>query len=33
MLKVVESLDRRMSLGVRVHLNEAEPLAATRVTV
>ena len=33
MLKVVESLDRRLSLGVRVHLDEAKPPAASRVTV
>ena len=30
---VIESLDRCLSLGVRVHLDEAEPLAAARVTV
>ena len=30
---IIESLDRRLSLGVRVHLDEAEPLAASRVTV
>ena len=31
--EVVESLDRRLSLGVRVHLDEAKPSAASRVTV
>ena len=30
---IMESLDRCLSLGVRVHLNEAEPLAAARVSV
>ena len=30
---IMESLDRCLSLGVRVHLNEAEPLAAARVLV
>ena len=30
---IMESLDRCLSLGVRVHLDEAEPLAASRVTV
>ena len=30
---VIESLDRSLSLGVGVHLDEAEPLAAARVTV
>ena len=30
---IIESLDRCLSLGVRVHLDEAEPLAASRVTV
>ena len=29
----VESLDGCVSLGVRVHLDETEPLAASRVTV
>ena len=33
MLVVVESLDRRLSLGVRVHLHEAEPLRAVRIPV
>ena len=30
---IIESLDRRLGLGVGVHLDEAEPLAAARVTV
>ena len=30
---IMESLDRCLSLGVRVHLYEAEPLAAACVTV
>ena len=30
---IMESLDRRLGFGVRVHLDEAEPLAAARVTV
>ena len=30
---IIESLDRCLSLGVRVHLDETEPLAAPRVTV
>ena len=30
---IMESLDRCLSLGVGVHLDEAEPLAAARVTV
>ena len=33
MLVAVESLDRRLSLGVRVHLDETEPPAAPRVTI
>lgn len=33
MLVVVESLDRRLSLGVRVHLDEAEPLRAVRIPI
>ena len=30
---IVESLDRSLSLGVGVHLDEAEPLAAPHITV
>ena len=30
---IMEALDRCLSLGVRVHLDEAKPLAAARVTV
>ena len=30
---IIESLDRCLSLGVRVHLDKTEPLAAARVTV
>ena len=33
MFVVIESLDRSLSLGVGVHLDEAEPLATARVTV
>src|SRR3954447_16180014 len=29
---IMKTLDRRLSLGVRIHLDETEPLAATRVT-
>jgi len=32
-LLVVQALDRRLSLGFGVHLDKAEPLAATGVTV
>ena len=30
---VIESLDRSLSLGVGVHLDETEPLAALHITV
>src|SRR5208337_4492273 len=32
-LLLVEPLDRRLSLGVGIHLDETKPLAAARVTV
>jgi hypothetical protein len=32
-LLLVQSLDRRLSLGVRAHLDKTEPLTAARVTV
>ena len=33
MLVVIESLDRCLSLGVRVHLDKTEPLRAVRIPV